>query len=64
LEDANLKLSSVASDVMGVSVRDSWLELSKVKTTPTTGTTGQSRMRSKIDELERALTGQIQAIIA
>jgi transposase len=62
LEDANLKLSSVVSDVMGKSARKMLSAIIAGKEDPTAlAQLAKGRMRSKIDELERALTGQMQA---
>jgi transposase len=62
LEDANLKLSSVVSDVMGKSAREMLSAIIAGKEDPTAlAQLAKGRMRSKIDELERALTGQMQA---
>jgi transposase len=59
LEDANLKLSSVASNVMGVSGREMLQALIAGQDDPQRlAELAKGRMRSKIDELERALTGQ------
>lgn len=62
LEDANLKLSSVASDVMGVSAREMLAQIIQGQTDPQVlAGLAHGRMRSKITELERALTGHVQA---
>ncbi len=61
LEDANLKLSSVATDVMGVSARDMLAQLIQGQTDPQVlADLAKGRMRTKLAELERALTGRIQ----
>lgn len=62
LQDANLKLSSVASNVLGVSGREMLHALIAGQDDPQQlAQLAQGRMRSKIDELERALTGQVKA---
>jgi transposase len=61
MEDANLKLSSVASDVMGVSAREMLAQIIHGQDDPQVlAELAKGRMRSKIAELERALTGQVQ----
>ena len=61
LEDANIKLSSVASDIMGVSGRDMLAAIIAGKDDPAAlAQLAKARMRSKIDELERALEGCIK----
>lgn len=61
LEDANIKLSSVASDIMGVSGRDMLAAIIAGKDDPAAlAQLAKARMRNKIDELERALQGQIK----
>lgn len=61
LEDANLKLSSVATDIMGVSGREMLAALIAGKDDPEAlAELAKGRMRSKIDELERALTGYVK----
>jgi transposase len=60
LEDANLKLASVVSDVMGVSARDMLACLIAGQDDPEElAQLARGRMRSKIKDLERALTGHI-----
>lgn len=62
LEDANLKLGSVASNVLGVSGRDMLEAIVRGVDDPEAlAQLARGRMRSKIDELERALTGQVRA---
>jgi transposase len=62
LEDANLKLGSVASDVMGVSARDMLAQIIQGQADPQVlADLAKGRMRRKIAELERALTGHVQA---
>jgi transposase len=62
LEDANLKLSSVASDVMGVSAREMLAQIIQGQADPQVlAELAKGRMRGKIAELERALTGHVQA---
>ena len=61
LEDANLKLSSVASDIMGVSGREMLQAIIAGKDDPAAlAELAKGRMRTKIDELERALTGYVR----
>lgn len=61
LEDANLKLSSVATDIMGVSSREMLAALIAGKDDPEAlAELAKGRMRNKIDELERALTGYVK----
>ena len=60
LEDANIKLSSVVSDVMGVSARAMLTALVNGQEDPETiAQLAKGRMRSKIAELEEALTGRM-----
>lgn len=61
LEDANLKLSSVASDIMGVSGRAMLAAIIAGKDDPEAlAELAKGRMRTKIDEIERALTGYVK----
>jgi len=61
LEDANLKLASVASDVMGVTGRAILNELVQGHTDPTTlAALAKGRLRQKRDLLEKALVGRLQ----
>lgn len=61
LQDANLKLSSVASNVLGVSGRAMLHALIAGQDDPQQlAQLAQGRMRRKIDELEHALTGQMK----
>jgi transposase len=61
LEDANLKLSSVASDIMGVSGREMLRAIIAGKDDPAAlAELAKGRMRTKIDELEKALTGYVR----
>jgi len=62
LEDANLKLGSVASNVLGVSGRE-MLEaiVGGVEDPEALAQLAKGRLRAKIAELERALTGRIKA---
>lgn len=61
LEDANLKLSSVASDIMGVSGREMLSAIIAGKDDPQAlAQLAKARLRNKIDELEQALTGRIR----
>jgi len=60
LEDANLKLAAVVSDIMGVSARDMLNGLINGQENPQQlAKLARGRMRAKIKELERALTGHI-----
>jgi transposase len=62
LEDANIKLGSVVRDVMGVSSRDMLNQLIAGQDDPVLmAQLARGRMRSKITELEQALTGHVQA---
>ncbi len=61
LEDANLKLASVASDVMGVTGRAILNELVQGHTDPETlASLAKGRLRQKRALLEKALTGRLQ----
>jgi transposase len=61
LEDANLKLASVASDVMGVTGRAILNELVQGHAAPATlAALAKGRLRQKRDLLEKALTGRLQ----
>jgi len=61
LEDANIKLASVVSDMLGASARDMLAQLITGNADPQAmAQLARGRMRSKIDELEQALTGRIQ----
>ena len=61
LEGANIKLSSVVTNVMGVSARAMLAEIVTGQTdTALMADLARGRMRSKIPELERALTGIVQ----
>jgi transposase len=61
LEDANIKLAAVVSDVMGASARDMLTQLIAGQADPQAmAQLARGRMRSKIDELEQALTGFVQ----
>ena len=60
LEDANLKLGSVATDIMGVSGREMLAAIIAGKDDPAAlAQLAKARLRTKIAELERALTGRI-----
>ena len=62
LEDANIKLSSVATDIMGVSGREMLATIVAGKDDPEAlAQLAKGRMRSKIADLERALTGHVKA---
>jgi transposase len=61
LEGANIKLSSVASDIMGVSARAMLAEIVAGQSdAQSMADLARGRMRSKIPELEKALTGIVQ----
>jgi len=61
LEDANIKLSSVATDIMGVSGRLMLQAIIAGKDDPAAlAQLAKRRLRNKIDELERALTGRVK----
>jgi len=61
LEDANLKLASVASDVMGATGRAILNELVQGHADPTTlAALAKGRLRQKRDLLEKALAGRLQ----
>jgi len=60
LEGANIKLASVATDVMGVSARAMLEEIAAGQTDPKLmAELARGRMRNKIPELEKALTGLV-----
>jgi len=61
LEGANIKLSSVVTDVQGVSARAMLAELAAGNTNAEAmAELAKGRMRNKIPELEKALTGMVQ----
>ena len=61
LEHANIKLASVASDVMGVSGRQMMAALVEGETDPALmAELAKGRLRNKIAELEKALTGVVR----
>ncbi len=61
LEGANIKLASVASDIFGVSGRAMLEELIAGQTDPAImAELARGRLRKKIGELEKALTGQVE----
>lgn len=61
LEHANIKLASVASDVMGVSGRQMLAALVEGQTDPTLmAELAKGRLRNKMAELEKALTGVVR----
>ena len=61
LEGANIKLSSVASDLMGVSARQMLLGLCSGRQDPAAlAQLAKGRLREKIELLERALEGDFQ----
>lgn len=58
LEGANIKLSSVATDIMGVSARGMLAEIAAGQTDPVLmANLARGQLRAKIPELEKALTG-------
>jgi transposase len=62
LESANIKLSSVVSDVMGVSARAILQELARGSHDPQTlAELAKGRLRQKMKELEAALVGVVQS---
>lgn len=62
LEDANVKLASVATNVMGVSGRQMLAAIiAGVEDPEALAEMAKGRLRAKIPELERALTGRIRA---
>jgi transposase len=62
LESANLKLASVATNVVGVSARAMLEQLVAGQAEPTAlAELARGRLRSKIPELQRALAGQFRA---
>jgi transposase len=61
LEGANIKLSSVATDIMGVSARAMLADIVAGQTDAEhMADLARGRMRNKIPELEKALTGLVQ----
>jgi len=61
LEDANIKLASVVSDVMGKSSREMLAQLIAGQDDPAVmAQLARGRMRNKIEELEQALIGFVQ----
>jgi len=61
LEDANIKLASVASDIMGVSGRAILEELVQGRTDPALlAELAKGRLRDKRDLLEKALSGRVR----
>lgn len=61
LEDANIKLASVASDVLGLSGRDMLASLAEGETDPhTLAELARGRLRKKVDLLSRALEGHVR----
>jgi transposase len=61
LEDANLKLASVATDIMGVSGREMLTAIIAGKDDPAAlAQLAKGKLRPKIAELERALTGHVK----
>ena len=61
LEDANIKLASVVSDVMGVSSRNMLTQLIAGQDDPRQlADLAQKRLRQKITELEQALEGHVR----
>lgn len=63
LEDANIKLASVASNTLGVSGRDMLEQLIAGQEDPSQlAQLARGRLRDKIADLERALTGRVRAV--
>lgn len=63
LEDANIKLGDVASNVLGVSGRDMLEQLiAGVDDPAALAQLARGRLREKIAQLERALRGQVRAV--
>lgn len=63
LEDANIKLGSVASNVLGVSGREMLEQLIAGQTDPEVlAQLARGRLRAKIEQLERSLTGRVRNI--
>ncbi|GAC1554218.1 MAG: IS110 family transposase [Herpetosiphon sp.] len=61
LEDANLKLAAVASDVMGVSARAMLEAILAGETDPAVvADLAQGKLRAKVPQLEQALTGHLK----
>jgi transposase len=61
LEDANIKLSSVASDVLGASGRDMLKAIIKGENDPITlANLARQKLRAKIPQLQEALCGEIE----
>lgn len=61
LEDANIKLAGVASDIMGASARDMLAAIIGGQTDAgRLADLARGRMRAKHDELERALAGRVR----
>ena len=62
LEGANIKLSSVASDIMGVSARAMLAEIAAGQTDAALmADLARGRLRTKLPELQKALTGSVKA---
>ncbi len=62
LEDANIKLASVASDVMGVSARAMLAELVKgQRDAATLATLAKGQLREKQELLQKALSGRVRS---
>jgi len=61
LEDANIKLGSVASDVLGVSGRDMIRAIVRGESDPTVlANLARQRLREKIPQLQEALFGEVE----
>src|SRR5207247_14354 len=61
LEDANIKLASVASDVLGASGRDMLKAIIKGENDPITlANLARQRLRKKIPQLQEAFCGDVQ----
>jgi transposase len=62
LEDANIKLSSVTTDVLGMSGRDMLAAILAGETNPSTlAELARGRLREKHEQLVRALAGRVKA---
>jgi transposase len=64
MEDANIKLSAVASHIQGVSARAMLEALIRARPIRRVSRTGQGALRAKIPELEQALVGAFASTIA
>jgi len=60
LEDANIKLGNVVSDIMGVSSRDMLQGLIEGRSPGELAELARGRLRSKLEELQQALEGNVR----